>query len=174
MQRLIHTIVAAVALACWPAGALSAQGLPDDKLPFSFFDEEAIRMAMEPKEASVESRKTETGSAYFIIDYRNLKVVAIPSSCAEDGSQCRGLSLTVTYVARDSVSEAQALKFVNEFNRKYAFSKARYNTNKSISLMRYLVSDYGHSLGNLRVEIDNLTTLAKRYSDAYTELAKDG
>jgi len=171
-HTLISSIIAA-ALASLPLSAVSAQPLPDDKAPFSYFDEDVIRKAMEPKGATIETRARAKGGSLIIVNYEKLKILAVPASCREGTKKCIGLGLVVLFNPSDALSKAQFLEFINDFNRRNDFIKVILNKNGAVSVMRYTIADHGNVLGNLRSDFVNLVVLAKRYDQELQKYVRE-
>ncbi|MEM1133073.1 MAG: hypothetical protein AAGH53_09060 [Pseudomonadota bacterium] len=129
-----------------------------------FFDEAAIRRALEPKGAAVESRKTDAGRDFFFITYNNLKLVALPQSCNQQRANCVGLVISARYRAPQNLSPMQLRDRVDNFNRSYDFAKAVISDEGVPTVTRYAIADYGTTIGNLRSEFFNTANLAQIFN----------
>ncbi|WOE76554.1 hypothetical protein [Alterisphingorhabdus coralli] len=146
-------------------GAMAQQQARSDSFQqMRFFDETAIRLALEPQGAEVETRRTESGMPFFFITFNNMKLVAVPQSCNQQRANCVGLVISARYRPPQNVSPQQLRDRVDAFNRSYDYAKAVISSEGVPTVSRYVIADYGTSLGNLRSEFTNTANLAQIFN----------
>lgn len=92
-------------------------------------------------------------------DRSGLTLVAVLMACS-DNVRCLGLEMQ--YVFSLPPGKTATLNSVNDFNRKYNFAKAHISRDGMVRLTRYMISDYGITIGNLISNVRNFIAMPAR------------
>lgn len=99
-------------------------------------------------------RRGEPDRPQLLVTFRSGRRGAIVfGACSPDGSVCRSLSLQAGWSSPPGANPQRVVDAVQEFNRRYAFSRAFVLANGNLALQRYLTADYGFIRGNLAVNL---------------------
>ena len=85
-------------------------------------------------------------------------------NCTPDGSACKGLGIQSSWVAPPGAAPARIAVAIEQFNRRYSFSKAFVAANGRPTLQRYLTGDYGFVRGDLAVNLLVFASQAERFA----------
>ena len=86
-------------------------------------------------------------------------------NCNADGSACRALGIQSSWVAPAGTAPARLNAAIEQFNRRYSFSKAFVAANGRPTLQRYLTGDYGFIRGDLAVNLLVFANQAERFAE---------
>ena len=95
----------------------------------------------------------------------NRRAVLSLINCNADGSVCKGLGIQSSWVAPPGTPPARVAAAIEQFNRRYSFSKAFVAANGRPTLQRYLTGDYGFLRGDLAVNLLVFANQADRFAN---------
>jgi hypothetical protein len=95
----------------------------------------------------------------------NRRAVLSLINCNADGSACKGLGIQSSWVAPAGTPPARLNAAIEQFNRRYSFSKAFVAGNGRPTLQRYLTGDYGFLRGDLAVNLLVFANQAERFAN---------
>jgi hypothetical protein len=84
-------------------------------------------------------------------------------SCEREGAACRALSIQSTWDRPANVPVERLAQGIQQFNQRYAFSKAYLTQDGRPALQRYLTADYGVIRGDLAVNLLVFANQAERF-----------
>jgi hypothetical protein len=87
------------------------------------------------------------------------------TNCNADGSACKGLGIQSSWILPPGTSPARTGAAIEQFNRRYSFSKAFVAANGRPTLQRYLTGDYGFLRGDLAVNLLVFANQADRFAN---------
>ena len=146
------------------ATPLAAQDTgPPDTERFTSFDEQTIRNAVAPYNATV-TAEVFNGVEGFLIVAGSAKILAELRACT-DGTQCKGLLIAKAYAMPEGVTKAELLESINDFNAREPFVKMLLTQDgQSVLATRYVICDHGLTYGNLRIEFSALDGISSSFA----------
>ena len=92
------------------------------------------------------------------------RAAIIFGSCERGGTACKAISIQAVWVRPAATTPATLEARIQQFNRRYAFSRAFMDSQGRPALQRYLTADYGFIRGNLAVNLLVFSTQATRFA----------
>lgn len=158
-MRILKMLGLALAVNC-VALAVGVSALPARAQMLSEFKAEDVGRAFQQAGLSeISYGKRGTNDTVIGRDRSGLTLVAVLMACAE---RVRCLGLEMQYVFSLPPGKTATLNSLNDFNRKYNFAKAHVSRDGMVRLTRYLISDYGISVGNLISNVRNFIAMPAR------------
>ena len=149
---------AEAAVARWnPAAPENRQVLPT----FNYATVESVL-------ASIGARSERRGNAdrpALAVTFANNRRAAILfGSCERQGAACKAISIQAVWTRPANVPADRLAGNIQQFNRRYAFSRAFLTSDGRPALQRYLTSDYGFVRGNLAVNLLVFANQSERFA----------
>jgi hypothetical protein len=172
-------VVTAFFLAALFQGAANAQAPWNPRAP----ENAQLRPAFSPSNveevlAAIGARHQRGGTParpLIVVTFANNRRAVISFvSCNADASACRALGIQSSWVAPAGASGARAATAIEQFNRRYSFSKAFVAGNGRLTLQRYLTGDYGYIRGDLAVNLLVFANQADRFANEVVQRISAG
>ncbi|MFN3944439.1 MAG: YbjN domain-containing protein [Allosphingosinicella sp.] len=123
---------------------------------------------VEPVLTAIGARHQRAGTpdrpALNVIFPNNRRAVIAFGNCERGGSVCKALSIQSIWNLPAGVPPERAAQGIQNFNHRYAFSKAFQTNDGRPALQRYLTADYGFVRGNLAVNLLVFANQAERFA----------
>ena len=172
MDRLRHGAslrLCALALAALPAAG-QAQGPWNPRAPENAQQRPAFNPAnVEEVLGAIGARFQRGGTGV-----RPLIAVTFPNNrrgvisfvnCNADASACKALGIQSSWVVPAGAAPARVATAIEQFNRRYSFSKTFVAGNGRMTIQRYLTGDYGYIRGDLAVNLLVFASQSDRFAN---------
>ncbi len=157
---LVGTAVGASAQAParWnPAAPENRQVLPT----FNYATVEGVLTAIG---ARSERRGNAERPALAVTFANNRRAAILFGSCERQGAACKAISIQAVWTRPANVPADRIAANIQQFNRRYAFSRAFLTADSRPALQRYLTADYGIIRGNLAVNLLVFASQSERFA----------
>jgi len=154
---LLTTAVAASAQPWNPAAPENRQLLPT----FNYATVESVLAAIG---ARAERRGTVDRPALAVTFPNNRRAAILFGSCERQGAACKAMSIQAVWTRPPGLPPEQLAANIQQFNRRYAFSRAFLTADGRPALQRYLTADYGFIRGNLAVNLLVFANQSERFA----------
>ena len=156
--NLAAPVAAQTAPARWnPAAPENRQVLPT----FNYATVEAVLTAIG---ATSERRGSAERPALAVTFANNRRAAILFGSCERQGSACKAISIQAVWTRPANVPAERLGANIQQFNRRYAFSRAFLTADGRPALQRYLTADYGFIRGNLAVNLLVFANQSERFA----------
>src|SRR5688572_24786020 len=145
-----------------PAAPENRQVLPT----FNYATVEGVLAAIG---ARSERRGNADRPALAVTFANNRRAAILFGSCERQGAACKAISIQAVWTRPASVPADRLAANIQQFNRRYAFSRAFLTADGRPALQRYLTAEYGVIRGNLAV---NLLVFATQFSRFAAEVLR--
>lgn len=141
------------------ASAASAQtsrwtpSAPENQQLLPTFNYATVESVLGEIGARYERRGTAGRPSLLVTFPSGRRAAIVFGACTADESVCRSISLQSGWSSPPGAGAQRVADAVQEFNRRYAFSRAFVLPNGNLALQRYLTADYGFIRGNLAVNL---------------------
>jgi hypothetical protein len=137
---------------------------PENRQVLPTFNYQTVETVLGAIGARSERRGTADRPALAVTFANNRRAAIIFGSCERGGVACRAISIQAVWNRpADVAAEALAGK-IQQFNQRYAFSRAFLTADGRPALQRYLTADYGFIRGNLAVNLLVFGTQSDRFA----------
>jgi hypothetical protein len=140
-----------------PAAPENRQVLPT----FNYATVEGVLAAIG---AQAERRGTPDRPALAVTFANNRRAAILFGSCERQGAACKAISIQAVWTRPASVPAERLAANIQQFNRRYAFSRAFLTADGRPALQRYLTADYGFLRGNLAVNLLVFADQSQRFA----------
>lgn len=152
------TAASAQAPAPWnPAAPENRQVVPT----FNYATVESVLTAIG---ARSERRGTPDRPALAVTFANNRRAAILFGSCERQGAACKAISIQAVWTRPPTVPVEALGTRIQQFNQRYAFSRAVLTGDGRPALQRYLTADYGFIRGNLAVNLLVFASQSERFS----------
>ena len=166
----MRLVICAAALALAGAAA-SAQtpapwnpAAPENRTVLPTFNYATVESVLAAVGARSERRGTVDRPALAVTFANNRRAAILFGSCERQGAACKAISIQAVW-ARPANVPADALSTrIQQFNQRYAFSRAFLTGDGRPALQRYLTADYGFIRGNLAVNLLVFASQSERFA----------
>ena len=125
--------------------------------------------------ATVESVLTEIGArserrgstdrpALAVTFANNRRAAILFGSCERQGAACKAISIQAVWARPANVPADRLSANIQQFNQRYAFSRAFLTGDGRPALQRYLTADFGFIRGNLAVNLLVFANQSERFA----------
>ena len=140
-----------------PAAPENRQLLPS----FNYATVESVLAAIG---ARAERRGSADRPALAVTFANNRRAAILFGSCERQGAACKAISIQAVWTRPASVPAERLAANIQQFNRRYAFSRAFLTADGRPALQRYLTADYGFIRGNLAVNLLVFAEQSERFA----------
>jgi hypothetical protein len=123
---------------------------------------------VEPVLNAIGARHQRVGTAerpaLNVIFPNNRRAAILFGNCERQGQVCKALSIQAVWNLPEGVAAERAAPAIQQFNHRYAFSKAFQTGDGRPALQRYLTADFGFVRGNLAVNLLVFANQAERFA----------
>ena len=160
----------AFAIACLAGSAAAAQtarwnpAAPENRGVFPTFNYVNVETVLTQIGASSERRGTADRPALAVTFANGRRAAIIFGSCERAGAACRAISIQAVWNAPANVPADRLASNIQQFNLRYAFSRAFVTRDGRPALQRYLTADYGFIRGNLAVNLLVFANQSERFA----------
>lgn len=160
----------AFVLACLLGSTAAAQtarwnpAAPENRGVFPTFNYVNVETILTQIGASSERRGTADRPALAVTFANGRRAAIIFGSCERAGAACRAISIQAVWNAPANVPADRLASNIQQFNLRYAFSRAFMTRDGRPALQRYLTADYGFIRGNLAVNLLVFANQSERFA----------
>jgi Putative bacterial sensory transduction regulator len=163
---------ALVALSLFAAGAASAQApparwnpaAPENRQLMATFNYATVESVLAAIGARAERRGSVDRPALAVTFPNNRRAAILFGSCERQGAACKAISIQAVWSRPASLAPERLAANIQQFNRRYAFSRAFLTADGRPALQRYLTADYGFIRGNLAVNLLVFANQSERFA----------
>jgi hypothetical protein len=165
-MRALCAFVSACLL-CGPAAAQTSRwnpAAPENRGVFPTFNYVNVETVLTQIGATSERRGAADRPALAVTFSNGRRAAIIFGSCERAGAACRAISIQAVWNAPANVPAERLAANIQNFNLRYAFSRAFLTRDGRPALQRYLTADYGFIRGNLAVNLLVFANQADRFA----------
>ncbi|HWT12389.1 MAG TPA: YbjN domain-containing protein [Allosphingosinicella sp.] len=126
---------------------------PENRQLLATFNYATVEAVLAAVGARSERRGTPDRPALAVTFANNRRAAIIFGSCERQGAACKAISIQAVWAVPPAVTPDRLAANIQQFNRRYAFSRAFLTADGRPALQRYLTADYGFIRGNLAVNL---------------------
>lgn len=167
---VLATAVPAMAIAV-PAAPAAAQAparwnpaAPENRQTLATFNYATVESVLAQIGAQAERRGTADRPALAVTFPNNRRAAILFGSCEPGGAACKAISIQAVWTQPANIPADQLGNRIQQFNRRYAFSRAFLTGDGRPALQRYLTADYGFIRGNLAVNLLVFANQSERFA----------
>ena len=161
---LIGLNLAAAAGAVQPSPARWNPAAPENRQVLPTFNYQTVESVLAAIGATAERRGTADRPALAVTFANNRRAAILFGSCEGQGAACKAISIQAVWTRPASVPADRLAANIQQFNRRYAFSRAFLTADGRPALQRYLTADYGIIRGNLAVNLLVFASQSERFA----------
>ena len=158
----------AACLAAIPASAQTGArwnpAAPENRGVFPTFNYSTVETILTAIGATSERRGTADRPALAVTFANGRRAAILFGSCERAGAACRAISIQAVWNAPANVPRDSLASKIQQFNLRYAFSRAFLTADGRPALQRYLTADYGFIRGNLAVNLLVFSNQSDRFA----------
>jgi hypothetical protein len=156
-------------LAAAPAVAQTAPArwnpaAPENRQLLPTFNYATVESVLAQIGARSERRGTADRPALAVTFPNNRRAAILFGSCEPAGAACKAISIQAVWSQPAEISAERLAASIQQFNRRYAFSRAFLTADGRPALQRYLTADYGFVRGNLAVNLLVFANQSERFA----------
>ena len=163
---------AALALLMFVAGPAAAQtaparwnpAAPENRQILPTFNYATVESVLTQIGAQGERRGTAERPALAVTFSNNRRAAILFGSCERQGAACKAISIQAVWTRPASLPADRLATNIQQFNRRYAFSRAFLTADGRPALQRYLTADYGFIRGNLALNLLVFANQSERFA----------
>ena len=137
---------------------------PENRQVLPTFNYATVESVLASVGARSERRGTPDRPALAVTFANNRRAAILFGSCERQGAQCKAISIQAVWTVPANVPADRLAANIQQFNRRYAFSRAFLTTDGRPALQRYLTADYGFIRGNLAVNLLVFANQSERFA----------
>lgn len=161
---LILPAAAAVAATAQAPPARWNPAAPENRQLMPSFNYATVETVLAAVGARSERRGTADRPALAVTFANNRRAAILFGSCERQGAACKAISIQAVWVRPPSLAPERLADNIQQFNRRYAFSRAFLTADGRPALQRYLTADYGFIRGNLAVNLLVFASQTERFA----------
>lgn len=165
----MRSAIAAALLMC--AAAAPAQSparwnpaAPENRQLIPTFNYQTVESVLASIGARSERRGDASRPALAVTFANNRRAAILFGSCERQGAACKAISIQAVWSKPDNVPAERLSQNIQQFNRRYAFSRAFLTADGRPALQRYLTADFGFIRGNLAVNLLVFASQSERFA----------
>jgi hypothetical protein len=167
MMRALGAALA-VCLVAVPASAQTGArwnpAAPENRGVLPTFNYSTVEIVLSAIGATSERRGTAERPALAVTFANGRKAAVLFGSCERAGAACRAISIQAVWSAPANMPADRLASKIQQFNLRYAFSRAFLTADGRPALQRYLTADYGFIRGNLAVNLLVFSNQSDRFA----------
>jgi hypothetical protein len=156
--------VAANPVAAQTAPARWNPAAPENRQMMPTFNYATVETVLTQIGAQAERRGTADRPALAVTFPNNRRAAILFGSCEAGGAACKAISIQAVWTRPASLPADRLATNIQQFNRRYAFSRAFLTADGRPALQRYLTADYGFIRGNLAVNLLVFANQSERFA----------
>lgn len=169
----MRAVCAALFLLSIGAGAVAAQqpaparwnpAAPENRQVLPTFNYATVESVLAAIGARSERRGSADRPALAVTFANNRRAAILFGSCEQQGAVCKAISIQAVWTRPANVPPERLAANIQQFNRRYAFSRAFLTADGRPALQRYLTADYGFIRGNLAVNLTVFSNQSERFA----------
>jgi hypothetical protein len=137
---------------------------PENRQVLPTFNYATVESVLTAIGATSQRRGTAERPALAVTFSNNRRAAILFGSCERGGAACRALSIQAVWTRPANVTAEKLATNIQQFNLRYAFSRAFMNRDGRPALQRYLTADYGFVRGNLAVNLLVFANQSERFA----------
>jgi len=137
---------------------------PENRQVLPTFNYATVETVLTQIGAQAERRGTADRPALAVTFPNNRRAAILFGSCDQGGAACKAISIQAVWTRPASVPAERLATNIQQFNRRYAFSRAFMTADGRPALQRYLTADYGFIRGNLAVNLLVFANQSERFA----------
>ncbi|WP_129792509.1 YbjN domain-containing protein [Sphingosinicella sp. CPCC 101087] len=137
---------------------------PENRQLLPTFNYATVETVLAQIGARAERRGTADRPALAVTFPNNRRAAILFGSCEAGGGACKAISIQAVWNRPAEISAEQLAASIQQFNRRYAFSRAFLTADGRPALQRYLTADYGFVRGNLAVNLLVFANQSERFA----------
>lgn len=147
-----------------PAPARWNPAAPENRQVLPTFNYATVEGVLTAVGARFERRGSADRPALAVTFANNRRAAILFGSCERQGAACKAISIQAVWTRPANVPAERIATNIQEFNRRYAFSRAFLTADGRPALQRYLTADYGFIRGNLAVNLLVFANQSERFA----------
>src|SRR5688500_18101677 len=167
----MRAVIVALSACLW-AWPLAAQGqavrwnpaAPENRQVLPTFNYATVEGVLTAIGATSERRGNAERPALAVTFSNNRRAAIIFGSCDRGGAACRAISIQAVWNRPPAVTAERLAASIQQFNQRFAFSRAFLTQDGRPALQRYLTADYGFIRGNLAVNLLVFANQSERFA----------
>ena len=156
--------VAAAPVAAQTAPARWNPAAPENRQILPTFNYATVESVLTQIGAQGERRGTAERPALAVTFSNNRRAAILFGTCEQGGAACKAISIQAVWTTPANVPADRLAANIQQFNRRYAFSRAFLTADGRPALQRYLTADYGFIRGNLAVNLLVFANQSERFA----------
>ncbi|MGZ8350147.1 MAG: YbjN domain-containing protein [Allosphingosinicella sp.] len=169
----MRTVFAAFSLLAFPGVAFGQTAAapvrwnpaaPENRQVLPTFNYATVEPVLAAIGARGERRGTPDRPAIAVTFANNRRAAILFGSCERQGAACKAISIQAVWTRPANVPPERLANNIQEFNRRYAFSRAFLTADGRPALQRYLTADFGFIRGNLAVNLLVFASQSERFA----------
>ena len=161
---IMLNIAAAGAAQTAPAPARWNPAAPENRQVLPTFNYATVEGVLTAIGAQSERRGSADRPALAVTFANNRRAAILFGSCERQGAACKAISIQAVWTRPANVPADRLAANIQQFNRRYAFSRAFLTADGRPALQRYLTADYGFIRGNLAVNLLVFANQSERFA----------
>lgn len=137
---------------------------PENRQVLPTFNYSTVESVLAGIGARAQRRGTADRPALAVVFPNNRRAAVLFASCERQGAACKAISIQAVWARPGNVPADRLTAGIEQFNRRYAFSRAFLTQDGRPALQRYLTADYGFIRGNLAVNLLVFAQQADRFA----------
>ena len=147
-----------------PAPARWNPAAPDNRQVLPTFNYATVEGVLAAIGARSERRGSAERPALAVTFANNRRAAILFGSCERQGAACKAISIQAVWTRPANLPADRLATNIQQFNRRYAFSRAFLTADGRPALQRYLTADYGIIRGNLAVNLLVFASQSERFA----------
>ena len=160
----LAVLASGAALAQPPAAPGFDPAAPENRQVLPAFNYATVELVLTQIGARFERRGSADRPALQVTFASGPRAGIIFGSCERQGAACKAISIQAVWTRPAAVPAERLAANIQQFNRRYAFSRAFLTADGRPALQRYLTADYGFIRGNLAVNLLVFANQADRFA----------
>ena len=137
---------------------------PENRQVLPTFNYATVELVLAAIGARGERRGNAERPALAVTFANNRRAAILFGSCEQQGAACKAISIQAVWTRPANVPADRLAANIQQFNRRYAFSRAFLTADGRPALQRYLTADYGFIRGNLAVNLLVFASQSERFA----------
>ena len=137
---------------------------PENRQVLPTFNYATVESVLAAIGARAERRGSADRPALAVTFANNRRAAILFGSCERQGAACKAISIQAVWTRPANVPAERLAANIQQFNRRYAFSRAFLTADGRPALQRYLTADYGFIRGNLAVNLLVFASQTERFA----------
>ena len=137
---------------------------PENRQLMATFNYGTVESVLAAIGARAERRGTVDRPALAVTFANNRRAAILFGSCERQGAACKAISIQAVWTRPAGLTPERLAANIQQFNQRYAFSRAFLTADGRPALQRYLTADYGFIRGNLAVNLLVFASQTERFA----------